>query len=186
MSKAANKAATARIIALMKEQGVSKPFWNSYVFGVRVELNELPRKLQKGERLFTVIPCKYKGRRGIVAVTSLRVIVLNTGYFGIFSNNSREDVYYTQSAGGNPSGGYISSYSISVYGNGNDIEITHIWGHDAELLDKWYNRARRTYESNVADNMDHESHKEKLGKLKAMLRAGQIDTDTYERLLLEI
>ena len=34
--------------------------------------------------------------------------------------------------------------------------------------------------------MDHESHKEKLGKLKAMLRAGQIDTDTYEKLLLEI
>ena len=88
MSKAANKAATARIIALMKEQGVSKPFWNSYVFGVRVELNELPRKLQKGERLFTVIPCKYKGRRGIVAVTSLRVIVLNAGYFGIFSNKA--------------------------------------------------------------------------------------------------
>ena len=27
---------------------------------------------------------------------------------------------------------------------------------------------------------------EKLGKLKAMLRAGEIDTDTYEKLLLEI
>lgn len=178
--------ATDKIIKLMKDQGVSKPFWNSYLFGVKVELNTLPKKLQKGERLFAVIPCKYNGRRGIVAITSLRIIVLNSGYFGIFSNNSREDVYYTQSAGGNPSGGFISKYSISVYGNGNDIEITNLWGRDAEILDTWYNRARRTYESNVHDNFDHEERAERLSKLKSMLRSGEIDADTYEQLLLEL
>lgn len=178
--------ATERIISMMKKQGVSKPFWNSYIFGVRVELNELPKKLQRGERLFTVIPCNYKSRRGIIAVTSLRVIVLNSGYFGIFSNNSREDVYYTQSAGGNPTGGFISSYSISVYGNGNDIEVNGLWGRDAQILDEWYNKARRTYESNVADNFEHEDHRSRLNKLKNMLRRGEIDTDTYEKLLLEI
>ena len=178
--------ATSKIIQLMKEQHVKRPLWNSYIFGVRVELNALPKKLQKGERLFCVIPCKFKGRRGIIAVTSLRVMVLNMGYFGIFSNNSREDVYFTQSAGGSPSGGFISSYSISVYGNGNDLEITNIWGTDAQLLDTWYNRARRTYERNVTDNIDHSDSRERLMKLKQMLRSGEIDTETYEKLLLEI
>ena len=61
--------ATERIISMMKKQGVSKPFWNSYIFGVRVELNELPKKLQRGERLFTVIPCNYKGRRGYLTMS---------------------------------------------------------------------------------------------------------------------
>lgn len=181
-----SKKATQAIIALMKKQGVSKPLWNSYIFGVRVELDHLPSKLQKGERLFSVIPCKYKGRRGIVAVTSLRIMVLNMGYFGMLSNNSREDVYYTQSAGGNPVGGFISSYSISVYGNGNDVEITDLWGKDAQLLDAWYNRARRTYESSVNENHHQEDHKTRLNKLKEMLRSGQIDAAMYEKLLLEI
>lgn len=182
--------ATEKIIYLMKKQGISKPFWKSYLFGVRVELNELPKKLQKNENLFSVIPCTFRGRRGIIAITTLRVIVLNCGYFGIFSNNFREDVYYTQSAGGSTSGGFISSYSISVYGNGNDIEVTNLWGRDAQVLDKWYNHARKAYESHVNENNEKANNERKFKEIKdkliQKLNSSEITKDEYKELIEEL
>lgn len=183
------KKSTKKLIALGKSQGVSKPFWSTFLFGIKVELDNLPAKLAKGERVYTFLPCKYKRQRSIIVVTSERVLVFNQGYLGILSNNSRVDVYYDQMSGGNPSGRFISSYSIHVPGSGNDIVVTGLWGRDAQILDTFLNKARQNYNKPKLESTGtkiDDSKKERIEKLKSFYRNKSINLDEYTDLLIEL
>lgn len=182
------KSSTKKLIELGRSQGISKPFWSTFLFGVRVELDHLPEKLTKGERVYTFLPCKYKKQRSIIVITSKRVIVYNQGYIGILSNNSRVDVYYDQMSGGNPSGRFFSNYSIHVPGASNDVLITGLWGKDAELLDKYLNKARQEHNIPISkqESLNPDLKKEKIEKLKEYFKNNEIDINEYTDLLIEI
>lgn len=150
-----------KLISFMKKQGVSYPLWNSWLFGIKFELKVLPSKLRPNERVLALIPCRYQGNRALAVITSIRVIVLNQGMFGRFSNNQVDSVYYKQSSGGTSSGSLISRYSISVPGEGNDMDITNLWFKDLDRFDSAYNKARQLYEKHSYD-INNKQNREKV------------------------
>lgn len=151
---------TQKLVSFMKNQGVSYPLWNSYLFGVKFELGVLPSKLEGGERIRALIPCKYKGHRSLAVVTSMRMLVLNQGMFGRFSNNQADSIYFKQSSGSASSGSLISKYSISTTGEGNDMDITNLWFKDLDRLDLAYNNARQSYEEHAGINSHYHEPKQ--------------------------
>ena len=151
---------TQKLVSFMKNQGVSYPLWNSYLFGVKFELGVLPSKLERGESIRALIPCKYKGHRSLAVVTSMRMLVLNQGMFGRFSNNQADSIYFKQSSGSASSGSLISKYSISTTGEGNDMDITNLWFKDLDRLDLAYNNARQSYEEHANETKRYQNKAE--------------------------
>ena len=176
------------LVRIAKKQGISRPFWNTTLFGVKLELKALPRYLSQGERIYSLVPCKYKGRKALAVVTVLRVLVLNRGLLGDFGNTQREDVYYNNVAGGNPHGSLISSYSISVPGTGNDFEIDGLWLRDAKIFDQTFSQARRDFlsvtkkeKTNPKSELKSEDdHSETIDQIRTILHLRQNDEITLE------
>lgn len=176
------------LVRIAKKQGISRPFWNTTLFGVKLELKALPRYLSQGERIYSLVPCKYKGRKALAVVTDLRVLVLNRGLLGDFGNTQREDVYYNNVAGGNPHGSLISSYSISVPGTGNDFEIDGLWLGDAKTFDQTFSQARRDFlsvtkkeKTNPKSELKSEDdHSETIDQIRTILHLRQNDEITLE------
>lgn len=176
------------LVRIAKKQGISRPFWNTTLFGVKLELKALPRYLSQGERIYSLVPCKYKGRKALAVVTDLRVLVLNRGLLGDFGNTQREDVYYNNVAGGNPHGSLISSYSISVPGTGNDFEIDGLWLGDAKIFDQTFSQARRDFlsvtkkeKTNPKPELKSEDdHSETIDQIRTILHLRQNDEITLE------
>lgn len=176
------------LVRIAKKQGISRPFWNTTLFGVKLELKALPKYLSQGERIYSLVPCKYKGRKALAVVTDLRVLVLNRGLLGDFGNTQREDVYYNNVAGGNPHGSLISSYSISVPGTGNDFEIDGLWLRDAKIFDQTFSQARRDFlsvtkkeKTNPKPELKSEyDHSETIDQIRTILHLRQNDEITLE------
>ena len=176
------------LVRIAKKQGISRPFWNTTLFGVKLELKALPRYLSQGERIYSLVPCKYKGKKALAVVTDLRVLVLNRGLLGDFGNTQREDVYYNNVAGGNPHGSLISSYSISVPGTGNDFEIDGLWLGDAKTFDQTFSQARRDFLSVTKKEKNNpkpelkseDDHSETIDQIRTILHLRQNDEITLE------
>ena len=176
------------LVRIAKKQGISRPFWNTTLFGVKLELKALPKYLSQGERIYSLVPCKYKGRKALAVVTDLRVLVLNRGLLGDFGNTQREDVYYNNVAGGNPHGSLISSYSISVPGTGNDFEIDGLWLRDAKIFDQTFSQARRDFLSVTKKEKNNpkpelkseDDHSETIDQIRTILHLRQNDEITLE------
>lgn len=185
------------LVQIAKKQGISRPFWNSILFGVKLELKALPKYLSKGERIYSLVPCKYKGRKALAVVTDLRVLVLNRGLLGDFGNTQREDVYYNNVAGGNPHGSLISSYSISVPGSGNDFEIDGLWLNDAKTFDQTFSQARRDFLSGVRKEKEtpktepkpEDDHSETIDQIRTILELrqnGDITLEEFQELVEDV
>ena len=56
------------LVQLAKKQGISRPLWNSTLFGVKLELKALPKYLSQGERIYCLVPCKYKGKKALARI----------------------------------------------------------------------------------------------------------------------
>lgn len=186
------------LVSIANRQGIARPFWNSTWFGVKLELKALPKYLSKGERIYSLVPCRYRRKKALAVVTDLRVLVLNRGLLGDFGNTQREDIYYNSVAGGNPHGGLISSYTISVPGAGNDFNIEGLWFRDAKVFDETFNQARRDFLKRDSDSRglnsssitggDPESS-EKLDQIRTILQLkkdGDISSEEMEELIGEI
>ena len=177
------------LVRIAKKQGISRPFWNTILFGVKLELLALSKYLSQGERIYSLVPCKYRGRKALAVVTDLRVLVLNRGLLGDFGNTQREDIYYNNVAGGNPHGSLISSYTISVPGNGNNYEIDGLWLRDAKVFDETFNQARRDFLSitktenkNIITekNIEEDDNSETIDQIRTILHLRQNDEITLE------
>lgn len=183
----------SKMLAFAKSQHIRRPFWNSYLFGIRLELNELPNIIQSNEKILAIAPCVYNGHRSMIAVTSARVIVMNRGIFGRFSNNSRTQIYYNEISGSDTSGGYFSSYIVQVPGDGNDISVHRLWGSDSDRIDHAFSTARERYSGHrQANNLTHQSAgpvadvSTQLSRLDTMLKNKQITNQEYDTLRQQI
>ena len=188
------------LVQLAKKQGISRPLWNSTLFGVKLELRALPKYLSQGERIYCLVPCKYKGKKALTVVTDIRVMCLNRGLLGDLGNTQREDIYYNQVAGGNPHGSLISSYTISVPGTGNDFEIDGLWLNDAKVFDFSFNKARQDYEKRKLETKETTSTEtntekepfyaeevlEKLRVIREMKQKEEINTEEFVELVEEV
>lgn len=188
------------LVQLAKKQGISRPLWNSTLFGVKLELKALPKYLSQGERIYCLVPCKYKGKKALAVVTDIRVMCLNRGLLGDLGNTQREDIYYNQAVGGNPHGSLISSYTISVPGTGNDFEIDGLWLNDAKVFDFSFNKARQDYEKRKLETKETTSTEtnsekknsyaeevlEKLRVIREMKRKDEINTEEFVELVEEV
>jgi len=188
------------LVQLAKKQGISRPLWNSTLFGVKLELKALPKYLSQGERIYCLVPCKYKGKKALAVVTDIRVMCLNRGLLGDLGNTQREDIYYNQAAGGNPHGSLISSYTISVPGTGNDFEIDGLWLNDAKVFDFSFNKARQDYEKRKLETKETTSTEtntekkssyaeevlEKLRVIREMKQKKEINTEEFVELVEEV
>lgn len=185
------------LLKLGEKQRIQKPLWKTTLWGIKLELKALPKYLTKGEKIYCLTPCRYRGKKALAVVTDVRVLVLNRGLLGDFGLTQREDVYFHQIAGGNPEGGIFSSYKLSIPGNGNDFKIENLWMRDAKTFDISFNKARQDYErrknglvnennKKILDsksNKDSEELKEFKSKIKALTELLNNESITKEEFI---
>lgn len=198
-----------KLMVFANKQRIVRPFWRSLLFGIKLELKELPKIIEDDEILYALAPCRYLNRRSMIAITSNKVIVLNRGLFGRLSNNSKKQIYYDETSGSNTKGSLIASYIIQVPGDNNDITIRGLWGRDLDRIDAAFNKARQKHAmpsvshiQEVADRDEDQvlnptpvttplqtqpvTKQVQLDKLQTMLDNGDINQSEYEELKEDI
>lgn len=179
-----NKTKTARIWQFAKQSHISYPLWSNLFFGIKLELNHLASKLEPHERLIALAPCKWHNRHSLVAITNQRVLVINCGLLGIFSNEQDNSAYYQQISGASAWGRFFHSYKFPTPGAGNTIVITGLWNGDYERINRAYIHTRSKSEqtiNNEANDMVGKITKQ-LKELKQSYDDGDLTDASYQEM----
>lgn len=176
-----NKTKTARIWQFAKQSHISYPLWSNLFFGIKLELNRLANKLEPHERLIALSPCKWRKRHSLVAITDQRVLVINCGLLGIFSNEQDNSAYYQQISGASAWGRFFHSYKFPTPGTGNTIIITGLWNGDYERINRAYIHTRSKnarMPNNTSDDTISKITRQ-LKELKQSYNDGDLSSDAY-------
>lgn len=191
---ASNKEKTAKLWQFARRLHISYPLWSSLFFGIKLELNHLAEKLEPHEKLITLAPCKWRHRHSLVAITEQRVLVINCGILGIFSNEQDNSAYYGQISGSSSWGRLIHSYKFPTPGTGNTIIINGLWEGDYQRINKAFSHARSRYRMGedeersiiptdtapVEDNVTRIT--KKLNQIRRSFENGDLSEATYNKM----
>lgn len=186
------------LIQMMKNEKLNRPFWNSYLFGVKPELKALASEdiiNYQQEKIKCLCPCKYQGKKSLLVITSLQIVVINRGLFGIFSDASYDSLFFTKILGQPKHNGRLfKTITFQTAGDANDLVITNIWGnHDARLILKKASEALNNIESGQQSQTTQKSQfasvdqlEYNLQKLNQLKEAGTISESEYAELRREL
>lgn len=180
-----NKTKTAIIWEFARKQHISYPLWSTLFFGIKLELNHLAEKLEPHERLMALSPCKWHHRRSLVAITSQRVLVINCGLFGTFSNEQDNSAYYPQISGAGTWGRLMfHSYKFPTPGTNNTIIINSLWEGDYQRINRAYIHARSQSEQEEQADPDDVVTRvtKRLNQIRKSYDAGELSDEAYEKL----
>jgi len=188
-----NKEKTAKIWQFAKQSHISYPLWSSLFFGIKLELNHLADKLEPHEKVMALAPCKWQHRHSLVVITKQRVLVINCGILGIFSNEQDNSAYYGQISGSSSWGRLIHNYKFPTPGTNNTIIITGLWEGDYQRINKAFSRARSEYKDNDTSEYSISTQEPEtednvtkitkhLNQIRQSFENGDLSEETYNKM----